>query len=152
MSQSMKIQILKIASLSLIVFGVLNFLALFTPVSIVLDAFHNLAHLTPFGSDHQMNSDSARLWVGISGGLLAGWGATLHIVASEVYENNKRLGRRIFLIGVCTWFVFDSAGSIVAGAPFNTVLNCGFLIAFLVPVLWPEQQDNSAGVGRPLSN
>lgn len=152
MSHSMKIRILKYASLSLIVFGLLNFLSLFTPVSVVLDAFHNLVHLTPLGSDHQMNSDSARLWVGISGGLLAGWGATLHVIASEIYENNKALGKRIFLTGVCTWFVVDSAGSIAAGAPFNAVLNCGYLFAFLAPVLWPEQQDNRAELGRPLSN
>ena len=152
MSPTLKVRVLKYASMSLIAFGVLNILALFTPVSVILDSFHNLAQLTPLGTDHQMHSDSARLWVAISGGLLAGWGATLYLVATEVYAHNSELGKRIFLNVVGIWFVLDSFGSVMAGAPFNAVLNCGFLIAFLAPVIWPEQPGNGAELNSTLTN
>ena len=50
--------------------------------------------------------------------------------------------RCIILTGVIVWFVIDSAGSIVAGAPFNAVMNVGFLLMFEIPILWPKSNNH----------
>ncbi|MEM6930240.1 MAG: hypothetical protein AAF602_25090, partial [Myxococcota bacterium] len=42
---------------------------------------------------------------------------------------------RAMLGGLVTWYVVDSAGSLVAGIPGNVVLNTVFLGLFLVPLL-----------------
>jgi len=144
MTQATKVTILKYGSIGLIAFGLLNFLSLFPVLEPVMRVFLNLVFLTTFGSDHQLGADAARLWIGISGGLLAGWGATLLLIATQLYPIDPVLGRRIILTGVISWFVLDSAGSIAAGAPFNAVLNLSFLFVFALPVAWPERRSVSA--------
>ena len=82
MTHTTKITILKYASLSLIGFGLLNFLSLFPLLEPLMAWFMDIAFWSAFGSDHQLASESARLWIGISGGLLAGWGVTLLMIAT----------------------------------------------------------------------
>ena len=139
MTHATKINILKYGSIFLIGFGLLNFLTLFPLADPVMQLFMNLAFLTGVGTEHLVSADAARLWIAISGGLLAGWGVTLLLITTQVYAPNPALGRRIILSGILTWFVVDSAGSIAAGAPFNAVLNLSFLALFALPVAWPER-------------
>ena len=146
MTHTTRTNILKYASLGLIGFGLLNFLSLFTGIQPVMGWFLDLAFLSPLGSDHQLSSEAARLWIAISGGLLAGWGATLLLLSTQVYAKDPDLGKRIILTGVVVWFVIDSAGSIVAGAPFNAVLNFGFLLMYEVPLLWPKGKPSTPSI------
>ena len=143
MTLTTRTNILKYASLGLIGFGVLNFLALFPAVQPVMSWFLDLAFWSPFGADHQLGSDGAKLWIAISGGLLAGWGVTLYLLATQIYAKDPSLGSRIILTGVTFWFVIDSTGSIVAGAPFNAVMNLAFLLMFEIPLLWPKGKPTS---------
>ncbi|MEM6743028.1 MAG: excinuclease ABC subunit A [Pseudomonadota bacterium] len=123
-------------SLALIGFGTLNLLALISPVSAVMDAFVDLVFL-PFDGAQRIESDGARLWVGIAGGLLAGLGATFLQVTRRVAAQDPGAGRAILLPGILAWFVMDGAGSVAAGAPFNVAVNGVFLALFAVPALWP---------------
>ncbi|NKB51997.1 MAG: excinuclease ABC subunit A [Rhizobiaceae bacterium] len=143
MTLAAKVNLLKYGSISLIGFGLLNFLSLFSILEPVMAIFLDIAFWSQFGSPHQLEGEAARLWIGISGGLLIGWGATLLLIATQVYPNTPLLGRRIILTGIISWFVMDSAGSMVAGAPFNVVMNLSFLVLFVVPLVWPERHSTS---------
>ena len=61
------------------------------------------------------------------------------MLAKHVYADKPAIGGRIILFSILTWFVIDSSGSVVAGAPFNAVLNTSFLLMFTLPVIWPEK-------------
>ena len=143
MTLTTRITVLKYASIGLIGFGLLNFLSLFAFLQPVMGFFLDLAFWSPIGTDHQLGSEAGKLWIAISGGLLAGWGATLYLLTTQVYARDPSLGSRIILTGVAFWFVIDSAGSIVAGAPFNAVLNFAFLLMFEIPLLWPKGKPTS---------
>ena len=138
MTHALRTTLLKLASLSLVAFGLLNVFALFTPLDAVMAIFVNLAHLAPLSTEQALDNGAARLWIGISGGLLAGFGTTPYLVARDVYGQYPDLGRRIVLAAIMSWYVVDSAGSVAAGAPFNAVINLVFLACFAVPVLWPK--------------
>ena len=144
MTQATKLNILKYGAIGLIGFGLLNFLSLLPVMRPLMGWFMNFAFWTPFGSDHQVAADTARLWIAISGGLLAGWGATLLLVTTQVFPLDPAVGRRIVLSGILTWFLIDSAGSVVAGAPFNVVMNLSFLVLFALPVASPMEQSVAA--------
>jgi hypothetical protein len=123
-------------SIALIGFGFLNLLAVIGPASALMDAFVDLVFL-PFDGAQRIESAGGRLWVGISGGLLAGLGATFLQVTRRVAAQDLAAGRAILLPGILAWFVMDGAGSVAAGAPFNAVVNVIFLALFAVPALWP---------------
>jgi hypothetical protein len=125
---------LKFASAALLGFGLLNLAALFTPATRLMDLFVDLVFL-PVDGAQSVTTDAARLWIGISGGLLAGWGVTMWQLTSRVYASDHATGRAIMLPGIITWFVVDGMGSALAGAPFNAVVNVVFLVMFALPLL-----------------
>jgi len=139
MSHPTRVAALKIASYVLILFGLLMLSSLFTPTSAVLKQLLDLAFLS-FDAPRTI-SPEAWLLVGIAGGILAGWGVTLLLVAKHVFASDAEAGRAIILPGIFAWFVVDGAGSILAGAWFNAVMNAGFLALFAVPLLWPARAD-----------
>lgn len=144
MSHDRRVSILKTASLILIGFGLLMALSAFTPVGAVMGILLDLAVL-PVDGGQSIAGQETRLLLAIAGGLLAGWGAMLWLIASHVYAPNPALGGRLILSGIAVWFVVDSAGSVLVGAWFNMVLNAGFLALFAGPILWPGRQRALAG-------
>ncbi len=88
----------------------------------------------PIDSGQPMGSHAARLFSAISGGLMAGLGVMLWVVATELVPSDPVLGRRLILLGIGSWFIVDSSMSLAAGAPLNVLLNTGFLLIFYVPV------------------
>ena len=138
MTHTTRTNTLKLASLGLIGFGVLNFLVLFPALQPVMGWFLDLAYWTPFGSDHQIIAPASQLWSAISGGLLAGWGTMLYMVSAQIYDKDPSLGSRILLTAIAVWFVINTSVSILVGASFNAVLNFGFLLMFEIPILWPK--------------
>ena len=71
----------------------------------------------------------------ISGGLLIGWGLMLWMLATRLYPKDSELAKQLIVTSVLAWFVVDSTGSILSGAPLNALLNVSFLLIFCVP-LW----------------
>lgn len=67
-----------------------------------------------------------RLFAGIAGGLMVGWGAML------VWLGRGASVGRSLLTGGIAWFVIDGTASLMAGAPLNIVGN----MAFLALVVW----------------
>ena len=80
-----------------------------------------------------------RVMSAIGGGLMAGWGVLLWLLAARLYPREPALARTMILTSVGVWFVVDGIGSVAAGAPLNVVLNAGFLAMFVVPLWSPRK-------------
>lgn len=78
---------------------------------------------------------AGRLSIGLTGAVLAGWGAVLWVLArGEVEAQHPRLWSAM-AAGLCVWFVLDNAASIANGAHFNLLGNTAFLGLLLPPML-----------------
>jgi hypothetical protein len=124
---------LRSASAIVIGFGVLVALAAFPatagPTLLLTDLI-----FWPFDGAQSLGAPETRLLCAIGGGLMAGWGVLLWLVATQLYPREPELARTMILYSTGTWFVIDSLGSIAAGAPLNALLNVGFLLAFVLPL------------------
>ncbi len=76
-----------------------------------------------------------RLLVGIAGGLTAGLGAAVFMIAKHVYPQQPAVGRQIITVFMLIWFVVDGLGSIIAGGAYNALANLLFLIPVMLPLM-----------------
>jgi hypothetical protein len=124
---------LKTASLAIAGFGVASALAAVPAFDAPLRWLVDLAFF-PFDGRQTLAAPEARLMAAIGGGLTVGFGVLLYMIAEKVYARDTALGRQIMLAGIWSWFLVDSTASTLAGAPFNVVLNLGFLLAYVWPL------------------
>lgn len=134
MQHEATIRWLKIACAITIGFGVLMVVAVIPALSAPASMLLDLVFL-PVDGAQQLADPGARLLSAISGGVLIGWGVLIWQLASKLYAREPMLVRGLIITSILSWFVFDSTGSILAGAPLNAVFNVGFLVLFIVPVL-----------------
>lgn len=132
-------RLLSLAAIATALFGLAMFATVALDQRAVFEMFLDLAILPIDGAD-RLDTPTARLLTAISGGLLTGLGVMIWQVVRDVYARDPKTGGRIILRGVLAWFVIDSAGSVLAGAAFNVVMNSGFLALFLVPLLGRRAQ------------
>jgi hypothetical protein len=66
---------------------------------------------------------------------MAGWGVLLWMLSTHLFPIDQALAAKLIIASIITWFVIDSTGSILAGAPLNAAFNVSFLLIFCVP-LW----------------
>ncbi|MCD9147721.1 excinuclease ABC subunit A [Pseudophaeobacter flagellatus] len=142
MTQEMAISALKLAAFGSVCFGLALVLALITPLQGFFDLFFDLVHY-PLDGQQALTSDSGRVLAAITGGLLVGLGAMVWCIAQDIYPQDPATGGRIILIGVWTWYLPDSFGSVIVGAWFNVVLNTGFLALFVLPILLHRQSQRA---------
>jgi len=140
MTHETRLTALKLGSLTIVGFGLLTFLSLITPLSMVLELFLDIAVWPPTDLAYDIETASTRLLVAIVGGLCVGLGALFYVIADTVYRDDPKLGGRIMLVGISSWFIVDSLGSALSssGGWFNVVLNLSFLAFIALPILWPE--------------
>lgn len=131
-------RLLSLAAIASALFGLAMFATIALDLRAPLEFFLDLAILPLDGAD-RLDSAAVRLMTAISGGLLVGLGVMIWQVVCDVYARDAETGGRIILRGVLAWFVIDSAGSVLAGAAFNVVMNSGFLALFLLPLLLARQ-------------
>ena len=125
---------LKFGSAILVVFGVLVAAAA-APISAGAAQFLSDLIFFPVDGTQSLAAPETRLVSAIGGGVMAGWGVLLWLLSTHVFPNNQALAAKLILTSIATWFVIDSTGSILAGAPINAALNVVFLLVFFVP-LW----------------
>ena len=89
----------------------------------------------PLDGAQKAEDPEVHLLTAIAGGLTAGLGIMQWLITTEVYAENPQAGRKILLAGIVGWYLVDSTGSVLTGAPFNAVLNLLFLLPFAVPLL-----------------
>ena len=121
--------LLKFGAALLIGFGVLFVLSawppLAAPMTLLVDLF-----AWPLDGEQTLAAEATRLALAIGGGVLAGWGGMIWLIATRLGERDPELARSLVLGPVVVWFVLDCFGSIAAGVPLNVVLNLGFLALF----------------------
>lgn len=109
---------LKWGGLATVGFG-LGFVALlFVP-----EALEWLYALAGPGMDTTM-TPTGLAGVAIYGGLMVGWGLTMHLAGRGVHVAKAAAA------GLVAWWVVDSGASIALGFPYNAVSNLGFLVVF----------------------
>lgn len=71
----------------------------------------------------------------LTGGFLLGWGVTVWCLSTWVYDLAPEGVRRTVLLGLCSWFCLDSAGSIASGNASNAFFNV-LVLALAAGPLW----------------
>lgn len=80
-------------------------------------------------------SPDTRFLSALTGGFLMGWGVMVWCLSSWVYDKAPEAVRKTVLVGVLSWFVFDSSGSITSGNVSNAFFNVLVLLLAVGP-LW----------------
>lgn len=109
---------LKWGGLATMGFGVGFVVLLFVP-----EALEALYALAGPGQDATL-TPTGLVGVAIYGGLMVGWGLTLHLAGRGVHIAPAAAA------GLLAWWVVDSTASIAVGFPLNAVSNLGFLAVF----------------------
>lgn len=125
---------LKFASVVVIGFGLLTALAAWPPLNLPTLWLVDLMFL-PFDGQQNLSAPEARILSAILGGILVGFGVQQWLVVTKLFTREPALARQMILTSMGSWFVVDCTASVMAGAPFNAVMNVPFLLLFVVP-LW----------------
>ena len=125
---------LKVTAIVIGVFGPVFFLgtmeSTLEPARLTLDLLS-----WPIDGATTYASPDTRFLSALTGGFLLGWGVMIWCLSVWVYDLAPEGVRRSVLIGVLSWFVLDSSGSIASGNASNALINV--LVLFLaVGPLW----------------
>jgi hypothetical protein len=71
----------------------------------------------------------------VLGGVMIGWGILMFLLVNGPLAQGDQAIRRYLMIGLLSWFTFDSTGSFFAELPGNILLNVSFLLLFLPPLI-----------------
>lgn len=124
--------LLKLAAGLVVIFGVVVWLGS-NPATVAVPAFFGDLIFWPLDGVQTFTTEEAHLLGAIGGGIMVGWGLTLWALAGEGMGLAPSFARRTILTSVWAWFVVDSLGSLLAGAPLNLIGNLLFLGLFTVP-------------------
>jgi biotin transporter BioY len=84
-------------------------------------------------------SPDTRFLSALTGGFLMSWGVMIWLLSVWVYDKAPEAVRKTVLIGILTWFVFDSSGSIASGNASNALFNVLVLLLAVGPLWRPAQ-------------
>lgn len=130
---------LKITAVVIGSFGPIFFLGTMAPTL-------ELARLTldflswPIDGNSTYSSPDTRFLSALTGGFLVGWGVTVWYLSSWVYDFAPDAVRKTVLVGLLSWFLLDSSGSIASGNASNAFFNIIVLIVAIGP-LWLPTKD-----------
>jgi hypothetical protein len=128
---------LKVSSAIYISFGLTTALSAL-PAAAGLTLFLTDLVFWPLDGAQSLSAPETRLFCGITGGVVTGWGVLVWLIATRLYPREPQLARTLILASVGCWFVVDGIGSTLAGAPGNVALNVVFLALFVVPLWRPS--------------
>ncbi len=80
---------------------------------------------------------AARVSLGVLGGVMCGWGVTLYAAFGAAHMIGRPATQvwRLVLASIIFWFVVDSSLSVLTGFALNAVMNVGFLIGYVLPIV-----------------
>jgi hypothetical protein len=125
---------LKCASAIVIGFGLLTALAAWPALNLPTLWLVDLMFF-PFDGQQSLGAPESRILCAILGGILVGFGILQWLITTRLFAREPALARQMLLTSMGSWFVVDSIASVMAGAPFNAVMNVPFLLLFVIP-LW----------------
>lgn len=76
----------------------------------------------------------------LTGGFLTGWGVTVLCLTHWLYSQAPEAVRKTAVIGLLSWFVVDSAGSVLSGNWPNAVWNILVLMILVGPMWLPLKE------------
>jgi hypothetical protein len=85
------------------------------------------------------SSADTRFLSALTGGFLFGWGVMIWCLSIWVYEKAPEAVRKTVLIGILSWFVLDSSGSIASGNASNALFNIVVLLLAVGPMWKPAK-------------
>lgn len=94
----------------------------------------------PFDAGQTGQAAETRLLAAISGGVLAGWGAMMWMLAGAPFARDPDGMRGVIRSAILIWFAVDSLGSLAASVPLNVAGNIVFAALFLLPMLPGRRQ------------
>jgi len=125
---------LKITAIVIGSFGPIFFLGTMTstlePARLTLDLLS-----WPIDGATTYASPDTRFLSALTGGFLLGWGVMVWCLSSWVYDKAPEAVRKTVVVGVLSWFVLDSSGSIASGNASNAFFNILVLLLAVGP-LW----------------
>ncbi len=124
---------LQASSLIVAGFGLLTALAALPATSAPTMLLADIIFWPPDGAQ-TLAAPEARLLSAIGGGVLAGWGFMMWLLVRKLLVREPAAVKAVILGGMIAWYAIDSTFSVLAGAPFNAVLNIPFLLLFLLPL------------------
>ena len=133
MTQETTVRWLKTGSAITMFFGVLVATAASPAISGLMQFSADLIFF-PLDGLQDVSAPETRLVSAIGGGVMFGWGLMMWMLTTRLYPKDPALAGSIIVTSIIAWFVLDSGGSILAGAPLNVVGNIAFLVIFCVPI------------------
>jgi hypothetical protein len=85
---------------------------------------------------------TTRFLSALTGGFLFGWGIMVWCLSTWVYDKAPEAIRKSVLVGLLSWFILDSAGSIASGNISNAFFNVIVLLIAAGPIWWPAKESN----------
>lgn len=131
---------LKIAALIVAIGGPIFFLGTMEPTVEAARLTLDILAWPLDGAQTAADSD-ARFLLALSGGFLMGWGVLIWMLSGRVYDAAPEAVRVAVVTGFCSWFVLDSAGSILSGHAANAVWNVVVLLSAIGPMWLPAKED-----------
>lgn len=137
---------LKTGSAITIFFGLLIAVASIPAAGAPVEVLADLIFF-PLDGAQDVSAPETRLMNAIGGGVMTGWGIMLWMLATKLYPKDPALAKQTIVTSIVAWFVVDSAGSVMSGAPLNALFNVSFLLIFYVPLWLAGRNPAGASVG-----
>ena len=90
------------------------------------------------------DSPDTRFLSALTGGFLLGWGVTIWLLSTHVYDKAPEMVRKAVLYGILSWFFLDSSGSIASGNASNAFFNVLVLLLAVGPLWRPAKGELEA--------
>lgn len=93
----------------------------------------------PLDGAQDFAATTTRFLSALTGGFLLGWGLMIACLSAWVYDKAPEPVRKSVLVGLLSWFVLDSAGSIASGNASNALVNILVLLLAVGPLWLPAK-------------
>ncbi len=94
----------------------------------------------PLDGNITFSSPDLKFVCAIFAGVLLGWTVTLWCISEWIYDLAPEPTRKTILIGIVSWFILDTIGSIMSGHPSNAIFNI-LIFALATGPLWFKAND-----------
>ena len=118
---------------SVIAFGLTGLAATLPALDWPIRFFADLVYW-PVDGGQSLDDPTSRLLIAVAGGIMTGWGVLMYCLATQGLQIARDFSLRMIRLTILVWFVVDSLGSVLAGAPWNVLGNLIFLVGFGWPV------------------
>jgi len=85
-------------------------------------------------------------WVyGVLGATMVGWGVLIAFIAAIPFKKKEKWSRNSIIIGILSWYIFDTSVSLKANVEFNAIGNTILAIIILMPIFFTVTEFRKTG-------